>query len=104
MLKARITSVSSIEKITKAMKMVSASKMRGDLQRLDSGSHFAHDSVDMIFKCDTYMQRKSAPEPTESKELLVPITSDKGLCGSINSGVIRELKAYLENVPPFPPI
>jgi len=50
----------------------------------------------MIFKCDTYMQRKTEPEGTDPKELIVPLTSDRGLCGGINSGVIRELKVYLE--------
>jgi len=92
----RIRAVTNIEKITKAMKMVSASKMKGDMNRLENGKDFAHQSVDMIFKCDTYMQRKSAPETTEPKELLVPISSDRGLCGAINSGVIREIKNYLE--------
>jgi F-type H+-transporting ATPase subunit gamma len=92
----RIKAVTSIYKITKAMKMVSASKMKGDLARLDQGKDFAHQSVDMIFKCDTYMQRKLVPETSECRELIVPITSDRGLCGGINSGVIREIKAYLQ--------
>ena len=93
----RIRAVSNIEKITKAMKMVSASKMKGDMNRLENGKEFAHQSVDMIFKCDTYMQRKSAPEVSDPKELIVPISSDRGLCGSINSGVIREVRNYLED-------
>jgi F-type H+-transporting ATPase subunit gamma len=52
-------SISSIEKITKAMKMVAASKMRGDLQRLEQGKRFGYNSVDMMFKSDAYMQRKA---------------------------------------------
>ena len=51
-LKIRMKSVGSIKKITKAMKMVSASKMKGDLRRLDAGKHFGCDAVDMIFKSD----------------------------------------------------
>ena len=51
-LKIRMKSVGSIKKITKAMKMVSASKMKGDLKRLDAGRHFGCDAVDMIFKSD----------------------------------------------------
>lgn len=92
----RIKSCTSIYKITKAMKMVSASKMKGDLVRLDNGKDFAHQAVNMIFKCDTYMQRKALPETHDSRELIVPITSDRGLCGGINSGVIREIKSYLQ--------
>jgi len=38
----RIKAVTSIYKITKAMKMVSASKMKGDLNRLDNGKDFAY--------------------------------------------------------------
>lgn len=51
-LKARMKSVKSIGKITKAMKMVSAAKMRQDLARLERGRHFGYESVDMIFKSD----------------------------------------------------
>ena len=48
-------SVSNIEKITKAMKMVSASKMKGDLLRLDAGKKFGYNSIDMMFKSDAYL-------------------------------------------------
>lgn len=51
----RRRSVTSIAKITKAMKMVAASKMRGELVRLDSGKRFGYNSVDMIFKSDAYL-------------------------------------------------
>jgi F-type H+-transporting ATPase subunit gamma len=51
-LKIRMKSVGSIGKITKAMKMVSASKMKGDLARLAAGKDFGHQAVDMIFKSD----------------------------------------------------
>lgn len=44
--------VKSIGKITKAMKMVAASKMNGDKLRLERGREFGCDAVDMIFKSD----------------------------------------------------
>ena len=58
-IKQRRKSVISIEKITKAMKMVAASKMRGELTRLEAGKKFGYNSVDMIFKSDAYLQRKA---------------------------------------------
>lgn len=85
-------SVSSIGKITKAMKMVSAAKMKGDLRRLDAGKHFGCDAIDMIFKSDQFMQRKMPAEPSEPSITYVPISSDKGLCGAVNSGIVREVK------------
>ena len=51
-LKLRMRSVGSIGKITKAMKMVSAAKMKGDLFRLHNGKNFGLNAVDMIFKSD----------------------------------------------------
>ena len=59
-LKIRMKSVNSIKKLTKAMKMVAASKMKGDLRRLDNGKNFGHNAIDMIFKSDLYMQRRAA--------------------------------------------
>lgn len=54
-IKLRMKSVMSIEKITKAMKMVAASKMRGELARLDAGKKFGYNSIDMMFKSDAYL-------------------------------------------------
>jgi F-type H+-transporting ATPase subunit gamma len=48
-------SVNSIAKITKAMKMVAAAKMKGELTRLEAGKKFGYNSVDMMFKSDLYL-------------------------------------------------
>lgn len=94
-LKIRMKSVSNIGKITKAMKMVAASKMKGDLARLEKGRHFGNQALDMMFKCDTYMMRRAVEAPANPRALLVPITSDKGLCGGTNSGIVRNLREYV---------
>lgn len=97
-IKLRMKSVMSIEKITKAMKMVAASKMRGELARLDAGKKFGYNSIDMIFKSDSYLQRKAPlQEASDASEFLVPLSSDKGLCGGINSNVVREIKTYVKD-------
>lgn len=94
-LKVRMKAVSNIGKITKAMKMVAASKMKGDLTRLENGKNFGYGGVDLMFKADDYMQRRGPEKVAVPNELLVPITSDKGLCGSINSGIFRNVRDYL---------
>ena len=67
--------------------------MRADLARLDAGKEFAYASIDKIFKSDLQMQRKTQGLVVGGgKTLIVPITSDRGLCGGINSGLIREIK------------
>ena len=93
-LKQRMKAVGSIGKITKAMKMVSASKMKGDLARLAAGKNYGNQAVDMIFKSDQFMQRKMPGEVADPNIVIVPITSDKGLCGAVNSSIVRQVKKY----------
>jgi len=96
-LSLRIKAVGNIGKITKAMKMVAAAKMRGDLVRLQNGKSFGVNGVDMMFKADPAMMRKAGDMPDDPKELLVPLSSDRGLCGGINSGIFRHIRGYLAN-------
>jgi F-type H+-transporting ATPase subunit gamma len=56
------------------------------------GKSFAFESIDKIFKSDLIMQRKTQSLVHGTKTLIVPITSDKGLCGAINTGLIRQIK------------
>lgn len=96
-IKQRRKSVMSIAKITKAMKMVAASKMRGELTRLDAGKKYGFNSVDMMFKSDQYLQRKAPlADVHDASEVIIPLTSDRGLCGGINSNIVRELKTYVK--------
>lgn len=70
--------------------------MKGDLARLERGKLFAFESIDKIFKSDLIMQRKTQSLISGSKTLLVPITSDRGLCGGINTGILREIKSRIK--------
>lgn len=93
-LKIRMKSVNSIKKITKAMKMVATAKMKGDLTRLAAGKNFGVGALDTMFAADAEARGKQATVG-DGSQLLVPITSDKGMCGAINSGVIRNIRDYL---------
>jgi len=77
-LKMRIASVTSIEKITGAMKMVAAVKLRGSQTRLEVAREFAQD-IEKVWDVKN--------EDTE--DLVVAISSDKGLCGAVNSSIQR---------------
>lgn len=93
-IKIRIKAVHSVEKITKAMKMVAASKMRVDVQRLEKGKNFGVRTVNTIFANEPYLQKKNITTNVK-KTLLVPFSSDKGLCGGINSSIVREVKVIV---------
>lgn len=80
----RMKSVASIQKITKAMKMVAAAKMRGDMRRLELGMPFC-EPVQKLFQ--------KLPEQEKSGPLtMLAITSDKGLCGGVNSFVNKQCR------------
>lgn len=74
------------------MKMVAASKMKQDVGRLEKAKFFGVGSVNKVINSETYLQKKRSPV-TVKKTLLVPITTDKGLCGGTNSNIVREIKA-----------
>lgn len=96
-IKNRIATVKTIEKITKSMKMISSIKVRVEQKNLENGKDFGMDSVENIFKSDLYMQRKMPSEPEKPTQLIVSFTSDKGLCGSVNTNVVRTVTAYIGN-------
>ena len=97
-IKLRMRAVDNIKKITKAMKMVAAAKMKQDVGRLEKGRGFGVGSLSKVFDNESYLQKKK-PTFAIKKTLLVPITSDRGLCGGVNSGVIREVKALVKADP-----
>jgi F-type H+-transporting ATPase subunit gamma len=77
------------------MKMVAASKMKQDVARLERAKTFGVATVQRIIDNETYLAKKKA-NFTAKKYLLVPITTDKGLCGGVNSNIIREVKAMVK--------
>lgn len=92
--KVRMKAVSSIGKITKAMKMVASSKMRADLARLMNGKNFGFGVAKSLFEQDANVKKRAVETPSK-KILLLPLTTDRGLCGGINSNIIREIRTDL---------
>jgi len=86
-LKNRLKSVISIRKITKAMKMVAASKLR-QVERLLKGARQFQGSISSVWPTFT------TDKPIE-KHLIVALTSDRGLCGAVNSAVVKQTKRLL---------
>lgn len=85
-LRARITSTTNIQKITKSMKMVAAAKMKKEEERLKSSKSFG-----MIFD---RLFAAGADSETAGKEMVIPISSDRGLCGGVNTAVSRGTRNY----------
>lgn len=89
-LKLQITSTGNIKKITSSMKMVSAAKLKGDETRLKTAKPF-NSWTDRLCGEPTLIEDATFEE-LPSKTLIVPISSDKGLCGGVNTFISRGVR------------
>jgi F-type H+-transporting ATPase subunit gamma len=96
----RIKSVQSTQQITKAMKMVSAAKLRRAQDSITQMRPYAQKLQDMlsniVSSIEGGMSIKLAEERTIEKVLLIVITSDRGLCGGYNANIVKLAKSTIE--------
>lgn len=98
-IKRRISSVRSTQQITKAMNLVSASKLQKAKQRLLAARPFFSETKNVLdrFKNTEDAQDNIFIKPREVKNAAyIVITSDMGLCGGYNYNVSKEALAYIE--------
>ena len=102
-LRRRIRAVKNTEKITKAMKTVSASKLRRAQERILGARPFAREMQRVLYGLltgiDVVAHPLLAPPDlgSSASALLVVITADKGLCGGFNSALLRRATAYVQD-------
>ena len=99
-LRKRIVSVKSTQKITKAMKMVAAAKLRKAQDSAEKGRPYSEKMQNIILNLtESISDPANAPKllvgtGKEQVHLCVVMTSDKGLCGGFNSNICRLAKNY----------
>ncbi|CAM9203703.1 unnamed protein product [Choristocarpus tenellus] len=93
----RINATKNISKITQSMKMVSAAKLRGDQARLDAAKPFNKWTEAISTDC-VLLEEGVDTSSWPQKNLLVAITSDRGLCGGVNSFVSRGIKKIVSSL------
>jgi F-type H+-transporting ATPase subunit gamma len=107
-MRRRIRAVKSTQKITKAMKMVAASKLRRAQERVVATRPFAIEARRVLASVSSRVDSTEHPllqereGATTGATLLVVITSDRGLCGSFNSNVIKAVGGFLSEDPGRP--
>ncbi len=103
-LKKRIVSVKSTQKITKAMKMVAAAKLKKAQENAERGRPYSEKMQNIILNLTN-----SISDPTNAPKLLVGtgedktqlcvvMTADKGLCGGFNSNICKLAKNHFEKI------
>jgi F-type H+-transporting ATPase subunit gamma len=103
-LKKRIASVKSTQKITKAMKMVAAAKLRRAQESAEKGRPYSEKMNNVILNLSSGISDKeNAPKllsgtGNDKVHLCVVMTSDRGLCGGFNSNIIKKAKSYFSQI------
>ena len=103
-LKKRISSVKSTQKITKAMKMVAAAKLRRAQEGAEKGRPYSDKMHNIILNLS-----KNSTDKDNSPKLLVGsgndkihlcvvMTSDRGLCGGFNTNIIKKAKQFFKKI------
>ncbi len=106
-LKTRITAVKSTQKITKAMKMVAASKLKRAQERAEQSRPYSDKIQNVIQNLSSSIEQNARPELLggrrnedgslkEDKVLLIVTGSDRGLCGAFNGSIVRAAKARIK--------
>jgi F-type H+-transporting ATPase subunit gamma len=100
-LRRKIASVKNTQKITKAMKMVAAAKLKRAQDRILSARPYAHKLRDVMTNLSRRVNRAAHPllqkRAVRSVELLV-VTSDRGLCGAFNANIIRKALEFIRQI------
>ena len=102
-LRKRIQSVKSTQKITKAMKVVSAAKLRKVRLKAEASEPYARLMQGVLGQLASAGDTSSLPpliagNDAKDKTLIIAISSDRGLCGSYNSYVARKLREEIAAV------
>lgn len=99
-IKNKIISTQKTGKVTRAMEAVSAVKMRKSQERALHGKPYAEAALRILTRISQSREAATyfAPKNPNGKYCFVVITSDKGLAGSLNSAVLKEVSVNLQHL------
>ena len=105
-IRRRVRAVKSTQQITKAMKMVAASKLRRAQERIQQARPYAMQMLRVLNSLASRVDPSAHPLLDErrtpkagGKSLLFVITADRGLCGSFNTNVIKAARTFIAETP-----
>ncbi len=102
-IRRRLKSVKNTQQITKAMKMVSAAKLKRAQDRVVTARPFANKMLEVLGgladRTDENFHHPLLDARGDERYLLVLITADKGLCGAFNTNLIKAAQAFIRDNP-----
>ncbi|MFZ6016545.1 MAG: ATP synthase F1 subunit gamma [Nitrospirota bacterium] len=100
-IRKKIKAIQSTQKITRAMKMVAAAKLRKVQDRMLNFRPYAIKMNSVLSDLASFAERELHPllavRPRKTVEVLV-ITADRGLCGAFNTNILRAASSYIESL------
>ena len=100
-IRSQIKSVTSIQKVTKAMKMVAAAKLRKSQENMEKARPYSGRIKDLIASLINDVDKSLLPllnrNYNSGKHGFVIITADRGLAGSFNSNIIKQAETAIQN-------
>jgi len=103
-IRGRIKSIKSIQKVTSAMKMVAAAKLRRAQENAEKGRPYSEKMNNIILNLSSGISDKeNAPKllsgtGEDKSHLCIVMTSDRGLCGGFNTNIIKKAKVYFQKI------
>jgi len=103
-LRKRIKSVKSTQKITKAMKMVAAAKLRKAQENAEKGRPYSEKMNNIILNLsNSITDKENAPKllagtGNEKVHLCIVLTADRGLCGGFNTNIVKKAKSFFNKI------
>ena len=103
-LRKRIKSVKSTQKITKAMQMVAAAKLRKAQENAEKGRPYSEKMNNIILNLsNSITDKENAPKlltgtGADKVHLCVVLTADRGLCGGFNSNIVKKAKSFFKKI------
>lgn len=99
----RIVSVKSTKKITSAMKMVAASKLKKAQEQAEASQPYARAMASMMARVAANLPENAGPRllagtGKDDTHLLVVVTSDRGLCGGFNANLLRRVRSEIRRL------
>ncbi len=97
-LRRKIGSIKNTQKITKAMKMVAAAKLKRAQDRILAARPYAKKMAVVLGSLSSRVNRQAHPllrKPSGNRIELLVVTSDRGLCGAFNTNILRKAVEFL---------
>ncbi|KAL9992654.1 putative H(+)-transporting two-sector ATPase [Helianthus debilis subsp. tardiflorus] len=102
-LRTRIDSVKNTQKITEAMKLVAAAKVRRAQEAVVNARPFSETLVEVLYSINEQLQTEDVDVPLTNirpvkKVALVVVTGDRGLCGGFNNFILKKAEARIKEL------